>query len=190
MFSSWCTQISTILMVSHWAEESFAETKCRSLAPVYQTQYIRLLFVWRRKLVASHFSFRYVNCVTMKAKKPREEGRKYANKTMDMAWPLRSYYTGLWVQKSQMPFGWPKQKHTNIWNEKYSFLFVGFIGFLFSIHCTKDKCIWPFFKKKVCFESASTGQPALVYWTQLNNRRWIPCDNTFYYTYWKSIRQW
>lgn len=62
--------------------------------------------------------------------------------------------------------------------------------FFYSLHKSQMHLTIFHKTKQKSVSNLLNGQPALVYWTQLNNRRWIPSDNTFYYTYWTSIRQW
>lgn len=78
----------------------------------------------------------------MKEKKP-EEGRKYANRNQTMGMtPAQLLYRFIGSEESNA-FSMTKTQH-----EKMLCFFVGLYRLSFSIHCTRDKCIWPFFTKQ------------------------------------------
>lgn len=137
----------------------------------------------------THFSFRYVNCVgAIKEKKPKKEQKicnitqtnthtktRRRKKTMDMT-PAQLLYKFMGSTESNT-FEWPKHKLAN----KCLFL----IGFLFLFIASKTNAL-AIFQHQLRIEF-SVNRPLVC--IAMNNRRWIPSDNTFYYTYWTPIQQ-
>lgn len=99
-----------------------------------------------RKLVASHFSFRYVNCCDVEEKNMRASHQNIVG-TTQWNWPLRNRHL-------------EESNDQNTKQNRLSFSFFNTMGEIF---------------QNMLPIGLGTCAP--------NNRRWIPCDNTFYYTY-------
>lgn len=96
--------------------------------------------------------------------------------TKQKEWPLRSYYTLLSVQKSQILVGWPKQ-NTQI-KERCIFFMLALSAFFFYSFVQKTKCIWPFFNKQIKSKKSASNHLQLVNRHLCIERSWTIGDES------------